>query len=107
MVNPLKSAYASAFRGTSRALDKLVAIAGRNDLHDSGDHVADADWSIGEQTPRGARLAVWLSLAALLVLIVWAAFAKLDEVTRGEGKVIPSSQNQIMQSLDGGIVSDQ
>jgi adhesin transport system membrane fusion protein len=106
MVNPLKSAYASAFRGTSRALDKLVAIAGRNDLHDSGDHVADADWSIGEQTPRGARLAVWLSLAALLVLIVWAAFAKLDEVTRGEGKVIPSSQNQIMQSLDGGIVSE-
>ncbi len=96
----------SKLLGASRALDGLLKAAGRGDLHDSNDHVADANWAIGEQTPRGARLAVWLSLTAVVVLIVWAAFAKLDESTRGEGKVIPSSQNQIMQSLDGGIVKE-
>ncbi|MCL2658612.1 MAG: HlyD family type I secretion periplasmic adaptor subunit [Betaproteobacteria bacterium] len=94
------------FRATSRLFDRLLKVAGRNDLHNDKDHQADADWAIGEQTPRGARLAVWISLAALCVLIVWAALAQLDEVTRGEGKVIPSSQNQVIQSLDGGIVSE-
>jgi adhesin transport system membrane fusion protein len=37
---------------------------------------------------------------------VWAAFAQLDEVARGEGKVIPSSQLQIIQSFDGGVVQE-
>ncbi len=102
MENPIKVASSSP----AGALDQIVRIAGRNDLHDSANHVADADWAIGEQTPRGAKLAIWLSLGALVVLIVWAALAKIDEVTRGDGKVIPSSQNQIVQSLDGGIVSE-
>lgn len=71
-----------------------------------GDFDADADWAIAEQTPSGARVLVWLSVIAVFALIVWAAFATLDEVTRGEGKVIPSSQIQILQSMDGGIVSE-
>jgi membrane fusion protein, adhesin transport system len=40
------------------------------------------------------------------LFIVWAAVAQLDEVTRGEGKVIPSRQVQILQSIDGGLVSE-
>jgi adhesin transport system membrane fusion protein len=39
-----------------------------------------------------------------VVFLVWASLAKLDEVTRGEGRVIPSSKNQVVQSLEGGIV---
>ncbi|GAA5173325.1 HlyD family type I secretion periplasmic adaptor subunit [Niveibacterium umoris] len=93
-----------SFRKTTGALDNLLRIASRGDLHDEADFLADADWAIAEQTPRGARLAVWISLAAVLVLILWAAFAKIDEVTRGDGKVVPFSENQIIQSLDGGIV---
>lgn len=70
------------------------------------DFEADADWAIDEQTPRGARLIVWLTGLTLLVLIVWASLAQLDEVARGEGKVIPSRQLQVIQSLDGGIVQE-
>lgn len=101
----LKAPWAFAFRRTSQGFDSLISAAGRSDLHDDTDFQADADWAIGEQSPRGARLAVWISLAAAITLIVWAALAQIDEVTRGEGKVVPSSQNQIIQSLDGGIVS--
>lgn len=93
-----------SFRRTTRALDALLRIASRRDLHDDADFLSDADWAIAEQTPRGARLAVWISLAAVFVLVIWAAFARIDEVTRGDGKVIPFSQNQLIQSLDGGIV---
>ncbi|QSI78360.1 MULTISPECIES: HlyD family type I secretion periplasmic adaptor subunit [Niveibacterium] len=93
-----------SFRKTTGALDRLLLFASKRDLHDDADFLADADWAIAEQTPRGARLAVWISLAAVVVLIIWAAFAQIDEVTRGDGKVIPFSQNQLIQSLDGGIV---
>ncbi|MEL0629100.1 HlyD family type I secretion periplasmic adaptor subunit [Psychromonas aquatilis] len=43
---------------------------------------------------------------ALTMLLVWAGFARIDEVTRGEGKVIPSKQLQIIQAVDGGVVEE-
>lgn len=45
-------------------------------------------------------------LAVLVVALLWAHWAVLDEVTRGEGRVIPSSQVQVVQNLEGGIVEE-
>jgi adhesin transport system membrane fusion protein len=45
------------------------------------------------------------SLALLVSALVWAHFAVLDEVKRGAGRVVPSRQMQVVQSLEGGIVS--
>ena len=67
---------------------------------------ADADWARLEQEPLRARALLHWGCFVIGVLLLWAAFAKIDEVTRGEGKVIPSRQIQIVQSVDGGIVSD-
>lgn len=50
------------------------------------------------------RIVIWGVFAFFVSIISWAAFASLDRVTRGEGKVIPSSQIQLIQSLDGGIL---
>lgn len=83
----------------------LLAIVGQHSQQD-GDFDANADWAIAEQTPQGARIVIWLSVASVAILLLWSAFAVLDEVTRGEGKVIPSRQIQILQSMDGGIVSE-
>lgn len=94
------------YRRCSKWMDAgMSALAGKQQDLD-GDFDANADWAIAEQTPRGARIVVWLSFAAVLTLLAWASFAVLDEVTRGEGKVIPTRQIQILQSLDGGIVSE-
>lgn len=38
------------------------------------------------------------------IFIIWANLAELDEVTRGEAKVIPSSEVQVIQNLEGGII---
>ncbi|MEM1114487.1 MAG: HlyD family type I secretion periplasmic adaptor subunit [Pseudomonadota bacterium] len=43
---------------------------------------------------------------SFIVLFVWSAIAQIDEVTRGQAKVIPSRQIQVIQSQDGGIVSE-
>lgn len=66
----------------------------------------DADWARLEQEPLRARALLYWGCLTFVALLVWAGFAKTDEVTRGEGKVIPSRQVQIVQSVDGGIVSD-
>jgi len=56
------------------------------------------------RTPRTSRLLLGASLALLATFVVWAHFAILDEVKRGSGRVIPSRQMQVVQSLEGGIV---
>jgi membrane fusion protein, adhesin transport system len=45
-------------------------------------------------------------LIVVLSFLVWAYFASLDQITRGEGKVVPSGQTQVIQSLDGGTLAD-
>lgn len=70
------------------------------------DWAADADWAHMEQEPLRARALLYFIVLVLAALVVWAAFAEIDEITRGQGKVIPSSQIQIVQSVDGGIVSE-
>ena len=66
----------------------------------------DADRAILAQEPLRARMLV-KSLGVVFVLaLLWAGLSEVDEITRGEGKVIPSRQLQVMQSLDGGIVSE-
>lgn len=94
------------YAASSALIDRGFLIVVGKQREQDGDFDANADWAIAEQTPQGARIVIWLSVAAMAVLLLWAAFAVLDEVTRGEGKVIPSRQIQILQSLDGGIVSE-
>lgn len=56
------------------------------------------------RTPRTARLLLFSAITLLVCGIVWAHYAVLDEVKRGEGRVIPSQQMQVVQSLEGGII---
>lgn len=68
------------------------------------DWAGEADWARLQQEPLRARKLLRLSAAVLLLLLVWAYFAELDEVTRGEARVVPTSQVQVVQSVDGGVV---
>jgi membrane fusion protein, adhesin transport system len=56
----------------------------------------------------GSEFAQGLSYAVagfLVVFLLWANWATLDEVTRGEGQVIPSGRIQVIQNLEGGILA--
>ncbi len=54
----------------------------------------------------GATRIILLTTLLFILFGVWAWFGKLDEVSTGTGKVVPSSREQILQSLDGGIVTE-
>lgn len=68
------------------------------------DYAADAAGAIRARKVRGEQLLVWVMLLCVAAFFVWAYFAVLDEVVRGSGKIIPSSQIQVVQNLEGGIV---
>jgi multidrug efflux pump subunit AcrA (membrane-fusion protein) len=53
-----------------------------------------------------AGASLLLMLLVLIVAFLWADSAVMDEVTRGEGTVVPSSREQVIQSLEGGILAE-
>jgi len=59
-----------------------------------------------DDLPLSKHILLFVIILFWVVLGVWASFAPLDEVTRGDGKVIPSSSVQALQSLEAGIVEE-
>src|SRR5690349_12865012 len=54
----------------------------------------------------GARMVIVAAAAAFFLFLIWASLAQVDEVTRGEGKVIPSSKLQVITAADPATVSE-
>jgi adhesin transport system membrane fusion protein len=79
---------------------RLTPVEGQ----DRFDWAGDADWARLQQEPLRARSLLRVAAGALLLLLLWASFAKIDEVTHGEARVVPTSQVQIIQTVDGGVV---
>ncbi|MDD3617982.1 MAG: HlyD family type I secretion periplasmic adaptor subunit [Desulfobulbaceae bacterium] len=70
------------------------------------DLTTDIRNSILDQSPPGGRNILWLILVLSVVAVIWAYRSEVEEVTRGQGRVIPSRQIQVVQNLEGGILSE-
>lgn len=55
---------------------------------------------------RAASWAIYLMLAALAAAIAWAALARVEMITRGDARVIPEGREQVIASLEGGILRE-
>lgn len=53
---------------------------------------------------RGSRRVLWAVFAALVSFFLWANFSEIDQITRAPGSIIPSSNIQLIQSKDGGVL---
>src|SRR6202000_336902 len=62
--------------------------------------------AIDLRTPRTSRIILFSAAGLMATFPIWANFAVLDEVKRGNGKVVPSQQTQVVQSLEGGIIAE-
>lgn len=62
--------------------------------------------AILESTPSRISRVLKIWLITIFLGIIWASLAEIDEITRGDGKVIPYGNNQIIQNLEGGIVDN-
>ncbi|WNZ57661.1 HlyD family efflux transporter periplasmic adaptor subunit [Microbulbifer sp. MKSA007] len=77
----------------------LLDIDSQNDEKQYEDDIDDAS------LVRSGRI-VWVFFLLLAALVFWSYLAKVDEVSSGAGKVVPTSRSQIIQSLEGGILED-
>lgn len=59
-----------------------------------------------KQSPLIAQLLLWVIAAFIVIMLTWASLAIVDEFTRAEGKIVPSSDLQVVQNLEGGILAD-
>jgi adhesin transport system membrane fusion protein len=70
-----------------------------------GQPLPEVEKALIDDAPRIVRLTIWGVIGFFVFLLLWAHFAIIDEVTKGEGKAIPSSRIQKIQNLEGGIVA--
>ncbi|MDI1349362.1 HlyD family type I secretion periplasmic adaptor subunit [Aquabacterium sp.] len=98
-ISPLTDAVLDRVTGP-RVTPQAAAAAGMRSFEQDADAVMS---TVGTQR---AQKLVRSALLVVVLLIVWASLAQVDEVTKGEAKVIPSKQLQVIQSLDGGVVSE-
>ena len=92
---------------SSRLLPQPHGIDGsqtRKLQRDDEQFISDVNAAVLMGASRSSHLILAATVLFLVVALLWAANATLDEVTRGEGKVIPSSKVQIVQNLEGGIL---
>lgn len=61
-------------------------------------HYQDEDWNY--------KIVIYPMIAFVVIFFIWAAITEIDEVVKGEGKVIPSGQTKVLQHFEGGIISD-
>lgn len=69
-------------------------------------YMSDLLAAMEAKTARNWGLTLYLMLAVLVVFIIWASIAKVEEVTKGEGRIVPSSREQVIQSFEGGILGE-
>ncbi|AWY01289.1 hemolysin secretion protein D [Marinomonas primoryensis] len=73
---------------------------------DDLEYLTDRNAALMLKTPRGGRIILWVVFIFVAAALVWANYTALDEVTVGDGKVIPTSQVQQIQNLEGGILKE-
>tara|TARA_R110000868_G_C10970322_1_gene769713 strand:- start:9670 stop:11274 length:1605 start_codon:yes stop_codon:yes gene_type:complete len=93
----------------SEATDKAKAAVTRyfsSDGWEDGEFMDDVSQATLRGAHPAANLLFWVSASFIAILLIWANFAEIDEVTHGEGKVIPSTKVQEIQHGEGGIVKE-
>lgn len=103
---PLIAGLESVRRMLQPGLDRTLSSWREDDRRMDAGFGGDADRAMLAQEPLRARMLVNSLGVVFILAVLWAGLSEVDEITKGEGKVIPSRQLQILQSLDGGIVSE-
>lgn len=81
---------------------KKIFFTNKRDL----DYMSSLNAAAKKTVTNGSRLFLWSISFMFFGTIIWMNFAEIDEITKGDGKVIPSTHLQVVQNLDGGIIKE-
>lgn len=68
--------------------------------------MSDVKASLQAQTTPGSKIILYIIFMVLISALVWAKFARVEEITQGEAKIISKSREQVIESLEAGILSE-
>lgn len=85
--------------------DRLMSIHIRRDHHET-DFMSQLDAAYHRRVSWPIYAMFFLVIALVVSLIAWASLSQIEEITRGQGSVVPSQDIQIVQSLEGGVVQE-
>lgn len=82
--------------------------ASKNYTFDDSDleYMSSLSGAVKRNTAQSSRIFLWSVLGMFSGTLIWMGIAEVDEITKGEGKVIPSTHLQVIQNLEGGIVQE-
>lgn len=83
-----------------------MRLSGKRARNDEIAYMRDMHQALVTEKKNAVGLTLLLMLCALAAGLVWASTSKVEEITRGNAKVIPSSREQIIQSLEAGILTE-
>ncbi len=107
MNTPRVTTSSAAAQGDQQALmQKILRLRRENQNQADLDLVDDVYAATLRERQPALRWGLYSSVLVMLVFVLWAAWAQLEEVTTGSGKVIPSSREQIIQSLESGVLAE-
>lgn len=80
----------------------------KHHVYDDSDleYMSSLSTAANRNTARSSRIFLWSVLTMVFGTLIWMSIAEVDEITKGDGKVIPSSHLQVIQNLEGGIVEE-
>lgn len=70
------------------------------------DYMSSYNKAAEKTATKGSRIFVWSMAGLVFGTLIWMGIAEIDEITKGDGKVIPSTHLQVIQNLEGGIVKE-
>lgn len=70
------------------------------------DYLKSVQEALEAQATPGSSLTLRVMAVLLLVALVWSAFATVEEVTKAESRVVPAGREQVISSLEGGILAE-
>jgi adhesin transport system membrane fusion protein len=91
-------------RGITNWIKKLYGL--NDEEEEDLEYVYSSYANSNEETSRTSNIILLIVVGIFSSLILWASLAQIDELARGNGKVIPTDKIQTVQSLDGGIISE-
>lgn len=70
------------------------------------DYINSVSQALVEKVPNSTKVLLYIIVLLVVFFLIWAYFAKIDQLVRGESKVIPYGQNQIVQNFEGGVITE-
>lgn len=90
----------------AQLMERVQRLRSQNAQQALQDQISDLYLTPLQPPAPWSRYSIHICATVLLVFFLWASFATLDEVTTGVGKVIPTSREQVIQSMDVGLVAE-